>query len=525
MNRSIVAPVIAPTDPPKPTVAAQGSEKHSYGQIVKSSALIGGSSIINICFGIIRTKVMASLLGPGGVGLMGVYNSIIETATLISGMGIRSSGVRQIASAAGSNDGFKVAQTVIALRRVVMLLGVLGAGVTAFLSKPICELTFGNCDHVIAVAVASSAIFFGAISWGLSAVIQGMRRIGDLAKSNVFAALISTLISVPLIYTFREKGIVPCVIAVAATSALTCWWFARRIQVDRISMTVSETWVEARGLLALGLIFMTSAVLTTGVAFLTRVIVVRSLGIDAAGFYQAAWTLSGIYVSMILQAMGADYFPRLSAVAKQPIECNRLINQQAEVGLLLAVPGVLATLTFAQLVIHVFYSSKFAPAAQLLQWLVLGMVLRVVCWPMGFLLPARSERKLFFWTQIISNTMQFAMIWVGVKWGGLAGIGMGFSAGELFSCCLIYFVVKRMVGFTISPSNIRHLMVAVPAIALAFVMSYFISGITAIVLGCCLTVLVGGYCFKSMLNALGPEKVQQYVARLRKLFIIPFKRI
>jgi len=519
MNSTSVAQLNAS----KPLAESQRAERHSYGQIVKSSAIIGGSSVINIFLGIIRTKVMAVLLGPGGIGLMGIYNSITDTATVISGMGIRSSGVRQIADAVGSGEDLKLARTVTTLRRVTILLGVLGTVVVALSSKPICHLIFGNTNHTGAVVVLSTTIFFGTICWGLSALVQGMRRIGDLARSNVFGALCSTLLSIPIIYVLRERGIVPSLILVSFASALVAWWYARKVRVKQIDLNIQETWNEARGLLALGLIFMSSAILTTGVTFLTRVIIVRRLGIDAAGFYQSAWALAGIYVGFILQAMGADYFPRLSAVAKQPAECNRLINQQGEVGLLLATPGVLATLTFAQLVIHAFYSAKFAPAAEILRWLILGMLLRVVCWPMGFLLPARSERKLFFWTQIIINATQLGLIWVGVRLWGLAGIGMGFSAGEVFSCCLIYLVVKRLAGFHISSSNIRHAMVAAPAISLVFVMPYFVSGSAAVVFSCCLTTGVAGYCLKSMLTVLGPEKVQHYIELLRNKFIIPFK--
>src|SRR6478672_6250576 len=70
---------------------------HSYGQILKSSALIGGSSAMNIVLGILRTKAMAVLLGPAGMGLMGLYGSIADLARTIAGMGINTSGVRQIA--------------------------------------------------------------------------------------------------------------------------------------------------------------------------------------------------------------------------------------------------------------------------------------------------------------------------------------------------------------------------------------------------------------------------------------------
>ena len=77
------------------------AEEHTYGQILKSSALIGGSSVLNIGIGIVRTKAMAVLLGPAGFGLMGLYGSIADLAVSIAGMGVNSSGVRQIAEAAG----------------------------------------------------------------------------------------------------------------------------------------------------------------------------------------------------------------------------------------------------------------------------------------------------------------------------------------------------------------------------------------------------------------------------------------
>src|ERR1700721_2511591 len=91
-------------------------EKGTYGQIVKSSALVGGSSVLNIAIGIVRTKVMAVLLGPAGFGLFGLYGSIVTLTQTLAGMGVNSSGVRQIAEAASSGDERRVAQTTIVLR-------------------------------------------------------------------------------------------------------------------------------------------------------------------------------------------------------------------------------------------------------------------------------------------------------------------------------------------------------------------------------------------------------------------------
>jgi len=106
---------------------ASGAEKHTYGQILKSSALVGGSSVLNIAIGIVRTKAMAMLLGPAGFGLFGLYGSIANLTQSIAGMGVNGSGVRQIAEAAGSGDKVRIGQTTAVLRRRSIVLGLLGA--------------------------------------------------------------------------------------------------------------------------------------------------------------------------------------------------------------------------------------------------------------------------------------------------------------------------------------------------------------------------------------------------------------
>src|SRR4051812_13416014 len=92
----------AVTSGQRPTSVSK--ERSTYGEILKSTALIGGSTVVGIFFGIIRTKAMALLLGPAGVGLMGLYASIIDVAQSLAGMGVQSSGVRQIAEASGSGE-------------------------------------------------------------------------------------------------------------------------------------------------------------------------------------------------------------------------------------------------------------------------------------------------------------------------------------------------------------------------------------------------------------------------------------
>ena len=350
--------------PPKP--APSVPEQSSYGQILKSSALVGGSSAMNTVIGIVRTKALAVLLGPAGFGLFGLYGSIASLTQSVAGIGINSSGVRQIAAAVASDDGERIAQTTVVLRRTSVFLGMLGAGLLAMFSRQVSRLTFGTEQHTGAVCLLSIAVLFQLISGGQGALIQGMRRIADLAKMSVLGALFGTLISVPMVYFLRENGVVPSLIAIAATTIVTSWWYSRKVQVQIRPMTASHVGREAAALLKLGFAFMASGLVGMGVAYAVRVIVLRKIGFEAAGFYQSAWALGGLYVGVILQAMAADFYPRLTAMVHDHRACNRLVNEQARMGLLLAGPGVLATLTFAPAVIALLYSAKFGAAVGIL---------------------------------------------------------------------------------------------------------------------------------------------------------------
>ncbi len=331
----------APSGPPPATEAAT-TGKSSYGQILKSSALIGGSSVLTILIGIVRTKAMAVLLGPAGFGLMGLYGSIIDLALAVASMGIGSSGVRQIAESVSTGNETRIARTVIVLRRTAVLLGILGAVLVVVFSGPLSTLTFGSDRHAGAVALLGLAVFFRSVSAGQGALIQGMRRIADLAKMGVWGALLGAIFSIALVYVLGERGVAPSLIAAAALGLVISWGYSRKVEIEYPAMTRAEVRQEAASLLKLGFAFMPSGILMMGAAYAVRTLVLRRVGLDAAGLYSAAWTLAGLYVRIVLQAVGADFYPRLVGVAKDHSQCNRLVNEQTQVSLLLAGPGVIA---------------------------------------------------------------------------------------------------------------------------------------------------------------------------------------
>lgn len=486
----------------------------TYGQILKSSAVVGGSSVLNIGIGIVRTKAMALLLGPGGVGLAGLYTSITTVAQSVAGMGVNNSGVRQIAEAVGQNDEERIGTTVAVLRRTSVALGLLGALALIVLSPYISQMTFGSRARAGMVCLLAVSLLLQLISAGQGALLQGMRRIGDLARMNVIGALTGTVLGIPIVYFFREKGIVPSLVCVSAMAVLTSWWYSRKIRVHVPTINAKQITGEVAALLKMGLAFMLSGLLVGGVAYAVRVILSRKVGIVATGMYQSAWTLGGLYVGIILQAMGADFYPRLSAVGRHNDECNRMVNEQALIGLLLAGPGVIATLTFAPAVIALFYSARFGAAVGVLRWVSLGAALQVVTWPMGFIILAKARQDFFILSESVWAVMAVALAWFSINRLGLIGAGMAFFLSYVVHAALVYPVVRHLSGFRWSSTNKKVGALFLVLILAVFTLVSTIPPIPAFAIGSVIMAFAIAFSIRFLTRIVPLEDVPRPVRRL-----------
>jgi len=240
------------------TAEVDTAEMHTYGQILKSSTWIGSSSLLNILIGIVRTKAMAVLLGPAGFGLMGLYGSIADFALMIAGLGINNSGVRQIAEAVGTGDTKRIARTVVVLRKTSIILGILGTVLLAVFSRQVSTFTFGSDQNAAAVLLLSLVVFFRMVSDNQGALIQGLRRISDLAKMGVLGTFLGMVISIPFVYFLREKGVVPSLVAFAVIGNIVSFMYSRKVQIQPPLMTMSQVRTELDSLLKLGFAFMAS---------------------------------------------------------------------------------------------------------------------------------------------------------------------------------------------------------------------------------------------------------------------------
>jgi antigen flippase len=480
----------------------------SYATIVKSSSIIGGSAALNILITMASAKAGAVFLGPQGVGLLKLYVSTMEVLRVLSGLGISSSGVRELANAIGHKDETQVAKVVRTLRQLCWATGTFGWLLAVVLAYPVSSWVFGSRDYAVPLAMLGATLLFAALSGGQMAFLQGARRIGALAKVNVLSAALSTIVAIVLYWQFGIRGIVPALVAGAAITLLVSWWYARRLPVPALPAGVRfSATTEGRRLVGLGLAFMWSGLMVASVAALTNTLIVRELGMQANGYYGAAWALSGMFANFVLAAMGADFLPRLAAVHNDHPAVCRLVNEQTEAGILLALPGLVATMFFAPLAIKLFYSAEFLVAAELLPWLVLGVFGRVTSWPMGFVLIAKAKSKLFVACETTFALFHLVLILVGLFTFGLVGVAIAFIFVYLFYNVAMHIISGRLICFRWSPSVWRLIVVSAGFVVAGFGLPHIMQEHQTYIMGAALLILSAAYSVIGLSRRLGPEHV------------------
>jgi O-antigen/teichoic acid export membrane protein len=414
--------------------------------LVRSMIIIGGSQSVTIVIGILRVKLFAMMLGPAGLGLLGLYNALLETSSILAGLGLGSSGVRQIAASGG--DAAELSRVRRVLLGAHVIQGLIGMGVVWLFREPLALSILGDAGRATEVGLIGVGLFLTLVASSQTALLQGMRRIGDLARVAVIGGIVATVVGLAAVWLLGIDGLIWFLLVLPLSNVAAAFLYTRRLpRADAASLGLAEAWAQWRPMASLGIVFMASGLVTMGTLLAVRILIARDLGLEAVGHFQASWTVTMQYVGFLLGAMAADYYPRLTGIIRDRTASSALVNDQAQIGLALGGPILLAMIGLAPWVIELLYTAEFTEAVAILQWQTLGNVLKLASWPIGFILVASARSGLFLVTESLWSALFLSLVWIGLPLFGLEVTGFVFAGAYLAYFVIVYAVVRRIHEF------------------------------------------------------------------------------
>jgi antigen flippase len=419
----------------------------NYGSILKATSYLGGASVLNVAIGLARSKAGAVFLGPEGVGLVNIFFNLIHLIRTGFSLGIGGSSMRLISQAKGTGLDTRQGELLYIVRWLYALLGLV-ALIFCWLAAPwISQLTFGSqafSSSIRWLALNLPFVIFVPYFTGLLA-LYGM--MGQLAKNSLFSVFWGVAFSIAFYWGFGPDGILPAILATSICSFLVAWWYGRKVPVSISPSSLSGFFITSLSLIPLGLALVWNDFLTWVLIVFKSGFIARELGLEANGIYTAAWGLSALFVNMILGALGTEFYPRLCSVAHDPVKVKSCLNEQIEVSVLLAYPGLLATIFLSKLLVIIVFSSAFLPAADLLIWLTVDNYFRIITWPMPFVLLACNKTKVYAAFQTFNQLFGLGVFLFAVPIGGLDLLVVLSAFLGIFTNGALYMVVYFYCGY------------------------------------------------------------------------------
>jgi enterobacterial common antigen flippase len=419
----------------------------SYKQILKSTGLVSGAQIIQIVLSVVKTKVVAIILGSTGMGISGMYQSIIDLVRNLTGLGIGVSGVRDIAEAKASGDPSRVSRSVGILYGWAFGTGLLGALAMILFCVPFSRLTFGSSEYALPIACLFSAVFLSSVSGAQTSMLQGMQRIADMALSSVIGAVASLGLCVPVYLLWGVSGIVPAIVLITLASTVVTTFFARRTGVRASRVPIREAFRGGLPMAKLGFFIVVNGFIATATMYVTKLLVAKRAGMGSVGIYQAAWNITTMYIGLVLNSMLADFFPRLSEKSMDDSETNRLVNEQGTVTLLLGMPLISVMYAFSPLVMRILYTGEFVVGVPILRAQLLGSFFTLLSWPVGVIFLTKGKGSLSMLQDLVGSFAFLALTYFLWSARGLSILGDAYAIRCAVTLVLTFLMARRVTGY------------------------------------------------------------------------------
>lgn len=444
-------------------------ENSSYRSILKGTSLFGGAQIFQILINMIRGKFVAAILGPAGWGVSALFNTSSATILKMASLGLNLAVTKEVADK--KSDPHVLQTTVNVARRLILATAIIGALVCIGFSRLLSLATFSDASYTWSFMLLGVFIFFSILGNGDMSVLQGLRKSKRLVTASLIGSLTGLFVGVPLYYMMGTDGIVPamCVLAVV-TWAFYMLSVRKSIGRDRFEFSRDLHMPIVRNLIAIGMVLMAADLIGSLTTYLAQMFIRRHAGLNEVGLYTAALNITAYYSGVVFSAMALDYLPRLSAAAHDNAEMNIIVNRQTEIVTLLIGPVVTLFILCAPLAIRILLRADFMASLPLMRWMALGVAIKALMYPMGYISFARDNRKLFFWLEGVGcNLLTLILSCAGFYFFDLIGLGYAMVADNLICLAAYYVINRRVFGYRFSAKALRGMIkvTAVTSAALA----------------------------------------------------------
>ncbi len=409
--------------------------------LIKTSFLTAISTVIKVLTLFIINKVVSIYVGPSGLAIIGQLHNFISTILTFANGAITSGVVKYTAE---YKTNIQIKSKFFSTALIITLFCSICTGLSLVVfSAYFSNIILNSNEYISVFVIFGFTIVLFSLNTLLLSILNGEKEIKKYVIINIISSLFSLLITSILIINL---GLIGALYAMVTNQSFV--FFVTLIFVIKSSWFKWEYFkqkIDKESLVKLGkysLMALTSALTVPISHMIVRNYIGENLSWDDAGYWQGIWYISTMYLMIVTTSLSIYYLPRLSEITN-----NTELKKEIFEGYKIILP-IVSILAFGiymlrELVIEIAFTDKFMPMLELFKWQLIGDVIKIASWLLGYIMIAKAMTKVFIITEIVFSILFVILTIFFVDTFGLIGVTYAFSLNYLLYLIIMIFIFRR----------------------------------------------------------------------------------
>jgi O-antigen/teichoic acid export membrane protein len=405
------------------------------------------ATLVKMLTGFVSIKIVAAIIGPIGVALIGQLNNFVTIAVNIASAGINNGITKYIAEY--KNQEFIQKQYISSAAKIVLGFSLLTSLILIFFSDSISNMVLLSEEYAYIFKIFGLTIGFYGFNTLLVSIVNGYKEFKKFIYISICGSLIGLLFTVTLVVLFDLGGALIGIVTFQSIMFFVTILFVKKdtwFNSSYFTQKINTKCISK--LLAFSVMSFTTILLSPVSQILLRSYVISEISPDQAGWWEGMNRISGMYLNVITSAFSIYYLPQLSATLdKQSLknEIKKAYKMIISI-MLLSFPIIYF---FRGIIIRLLFTPEFMPMEQLFMWQLLGDFFKISSWLLSFVMVAKGMVKEYVLTEIVFSLIFLGLAFILIQRNSVVGITQAYFINyTIYMLFMCFFFRKRLLSDT-----------------------------------------------------------------------------
>lgn len=409
--------------------------------LIKTSVLTGISTIIKVISAFVINKVIAIYVGPSGLAIVGQLQNFMELIVTFSNGAITNGIVKYTAEYQTIEQKQKIFSSSIIISFICsLIISIFLFGFSEYLS----ELILKDIQYSSVFIVFGLTIFLFALNTVLMSILNGQKEIKKYILVNIASSIFSLFFTSFLIIQLNLMGALYALVVNQSVIFFVTLGFVVKSSWFKLEYFKQGLDKESLSKLSRYSLMAITSALTVPVSHLiVRNYIGENLSWDDAGYWQGIWYISTMYLMVITTSLSVYYLPKLSEI-QDKVELKKEIFHGYRIIMPIVLVMSLMIFLLKEYVILIAFSDKFMPMMELFAWQLIGDVIKIASWLLGYITLAKAMTKTYISLEIFGSLSFVLLSIYFVDNYGLVGITYAYALNYFLYMFMMIYIFRKV---------------------------------------------------------------------------------